>query len=255
MMHKEKSPFDAFSGQQMFIFGIVGGFLVVCTVGFFILLNMFLGGGGEFGDVVKPGKNAALVQPSGGNGAAPAAPTPSGTVEEVDRKSDHIRGNEKAKYTLVEYSDFDCPFCQRFHETMKEVIKDRDDVNWVYRHFPLTSLHRHAEVKAVASECAADQGKFWEFADILFENQGAAPERLADFAKDAGVKDIGEFEKCLSDNKFAGDVTSDSNEARSVGGSGTPHTVLVDEDGNVLTVVRGAQPLENVKSILEQAIK
>lgn len=84
-------------------------------------------------------------------------------------KNDHIMGAKKPKVTLIEYSDFECPFCQRFHPTIKQIAaKYPNDVAVVYRHFPLESIHPNARGYAVASECAGQQGKFWEFADTLF---------------------------------------------------------------------------------------
>lgn len=84
-------------------------------------------------------------------------------------KDDHIMGASKPKVTLIEYSDFECPFCQRFHPTVKQLAaKYPNDVAVVYRHFPLESIHPNARGYAVASECAGAQGKFWEFADTLF---------------------------------------------------------------------------------------
>lgn len=84
--------------------------------------------------------------------------------------SDHIRGAAKAPITLVEYSDFQCPFCKRFHPTMQRIMKDYDgNVSWVYRNFPLSSIHEYAQARAEAAECASEQGKFWEYADALFE--------------------------------------------------------------------------------------
>ena len=85
-------------------------------------------------------------------------------------KDDHIIGAKKPKVTLIEYSDFECPFCQRFHPTTKQLLeKYPNDVALVYRHFPLESIHPNARAYAVASECAGQQGKLWEFADALFK--------------------------------------------------------------------------------------
>ena len=95
-------------------------------------------------------------------------------VREIDN-TDYLRGNPDARYIFVEYSDFDCPFCSRFHQTMKEVINARDDVAWVYRHLPLESLHPNARYVANVAECAGENGDnqndFWSFADAYF-NQG-----------------------------------------------------------------------------------
>lgn len=80
--------------------------------------------------------------------------------------TDHIRGNINAKYTVIEYADFQCPFCAQFHETMNTVMKEAD-VRWVYRHFPIEG-HPFAARAAEAAECAGEQQKFWEYSDALF---------------------------------------------------------------------------------------
>jgi protein-disulfide isomerase len=90
--------------------------------------------------------------------------------------TEHILGNPDASLTIVEYSDLRCPFCARFHDTMNELVRSRDDIKWVYRHYPLDSLHPDARELAIASECVASLGgneKFWQFTDQVFklENQ------------------------------------------------------------------------------------
>ncbi len=92
--------------------------------------------------------------------------------------TDHIRGNQNAPVKIVEFSDFECPYCQAFHETMKQVMAEygeKGQVAWIYRHLPLTSIHRFAMSYAEESECASSIGgsnKFWEYADARFTNQG-----------------------------------------------------------------------------------
>ena len=85
-------------------------------------------------------------------------------------ENEHIRGDKNAKISLIEYSDYECPYCKRFHDTPKQVLEEYEGkVNWVYRHFPL-GFHATATPKAIASECVAELGgndKFWEFSDIL----------------------------------------------------------------------------------------
>lgn len=86
------------------------------------------------------------------------------------QKNEPVRGNEKAKITIVEYSDMECPFCKNFHNTMQQVMAVHEkNVKWVYRHFPLDSLHQQARPEANMAECAAEQGKFWEFTDSVFK--------------------------------------------------------------------------------------
>lgn len=85
--------------------------------------------------------------------------------------ADHVRGAADARITIVEYSDFQCPFCARFHDVLKAVVASEPDVRWVYRHLPLTTVHPMAVPAAEAAECASEQGRFWEFADVLFQEQ------------------------------------------------------------------------------------
>lgn len=85
---------------------------------------------------------------------------------------DHVRGEADARYILIEYSDFECPYCQRFHPTAQQLIDENPDIKWAYRHFPLDSIHPNARELAKASECAAKAGgndAFWEFADVLYQ--------------------------------------------------------------------------------------
>jgi protein-disulfide isomerase len=101
-----------------------------------------------------------------------AQPTPAAPIIAAMRpvdETDHVRGPADAKITIIEYSDLECPFCERFHPTMEQLIKEYpNDVRWVYRHFPL-AIHPGARAKSHAAECAAEQGLFWEFTDTLFK--------------------------------------------------------------------------------------
>ncbi|MBT4516971.1 MAG: thioredoxin domain-containing protein [Candidatus Komeilibacteria bacterium] len=104
-------------------------------------------------------------------GEVSADDNPAINISGYNKDIDWLRGDKDAKITIVEFSDIDCPFCKRFHTTMKQIITDYDgQVNWVYRHFPLTNLHPDATKKAEAAECAGDVGgsdKFWQFVDAL----------------------------------------------------------------------------------------
>ena len=230
------------SNKQAFGLGIVGGVLVLCTIGFFILLGVLLSDGDRDDNVAQ---RPTVVEPSGQG--EPAAPTEI-TVAEVE-SDEHMRGNKKAKITVVEYSDKDCPFCQRFHDTMNEIVeKYGDDVRWVYRHFPLDGLHPNARKKAVASECAAEQGKFWEFSDVNFES-GLAD--VNEIAKRAGVSNMKKFEDCVADNKYAADVEADVTSGAAAGAQGTPYSILIGPDGETIPI-NGAQPFANVEAAIKQ---
>lgn len=149
---------------------------------------------------------------------------------------DHLRGSPDALITFVEYSDFECPFCGRFHEVMKQIIekygKDQT-VAWAYRHFPIEELHTKAWREAMASECAAELGgddAFWKYADLIFENtdgnDGLDLTLLSDFAEQVGV-DREAFNACMESERTRKLVEEDYNEASGpAGGTGTPYTVV-----------------------------
>ncbi len=242
---KNNSIFESLSPGKVFVSGLVIGILVLCTIGFFILLGLYLNSSTPAEASVDSG-NVAVV--------ANQPDTQEVSIGAVDEKNDNIRGDKNAKVTIVEYSDLECPFCKRFHATMLDVMKNFDDnVRWVYRHFPLDSLHSQARAEANASECAGEQGKFWEFIDLINEvtpsNDGLNLAKIPDYAKQVGVKDINKFNECVSSNKYASAVNDDFLDGQSAGVRGTPYSVIIGPNGEMVPV-SGAQPY----SVLEQAI-
>ena len=107
----------------------------------------------------------------------------------VDPEGDHIRGPEDAPVTLVEYGDFECPYCGRAEPVLRELLADfGDELRFVFRHLPLSDVHPRAQLAAEAAEAAAAQGKFWEMHDKLFEHQDAlAPSDLVRYAEELGL--------------------------------------------------------------------
>jgi protein-disulfide isomerase len=174
---------------------------------------------------------------------------------------DHVRGNPNAPIVFVEYSDYDCPFCKQFHETMKQIMEEygaSGKVAWVYRQFPLQQLHPSAPRLAEASECVAKLGgntAFWNFSDLVFESRGVNEQtdmsRLSEFATTAGV-DADAFNTCLESGEVRAQVEEDFNNAIAIGGQGTPHTIVLvgDQQG----VINGAQPYATVKQIVENLL-
>ncbi|HEB13440.1 MAG TPA: DsbA family protein, partial [candidate division CPR3 bacterium] len=161
---------------------------------------------------------------------------------------DHIRGNVNASITIVEYSDFECPYCGRFHPTMIQALSDYpEDVRWVYRHFPLRG-HPQAQPAAEASECVAEQKGdegFWSFVDAMFENQERLGEEFyREVAGEIGVNLV-QFDSCASSSKYANRVNSDYEEGIQSGVTGTPGSFV---NG---VPVKGAVPYEQLKSIIE----
>lgn len=176
---------------------------------------------------------------------------------------EHLRGDPKAPVKIVEFSDLECPFCKRFHETMLEVMAEygkQGKVAWVYRHFPLDSLHPKARKEAEATECAAEVGgneKFWAYMDRLFEitpsNNGLDLIQLPQIAEQVGL-DRKRFERCLgASDKFAPRIEADYQDAVASGGTGTPFSVVLAPDGRRI-VISGAQPYPAVKQIIEAAL-
>ncbi|MFZ2522830.1 MAG: thioredoxin domain-containing protein [Minisyncoccia bacterium] len=172
---------------------------------------------------------------------------------------DHILGNPSAEVIIVEYSDTECPFCKQFHNTLRRVMNDygKDGkVAWVYRHFPIDSLHSKARKEAEATECANDLGgpaKFWEYINLLYDttqsNNSLDLAKLPEFAKAIGL-DVKAFNACLSSGKFAAKVEADYQDAIGAGGQGTPNSIIITKDGTK-TNVPGAQPYESLKSIID----
>ena len=109
-------------------------------------------------------------------------------VVPVDDARDHIRGPEKAPVTVVEYGDFECPYCGLAEPAVRELLSDFGDVRYVWRHLPLTDVHPHAQLAAEAAEAAAKQGEFWGLHDLLLEHQGALTTRdLIGYASSLGL--------------------------------------------------------------------
>jgi Na+/H+ antiporter NhaA len=142
---------------------------------------------------------------------------------EVDPEYDHIRGPDDAPVTLVEYGDFECPYCGMAEGTIRELLSQHgDDVRYVFRHLPLSDVHPSAQLAAEASEAAAAQGKFWEMYDTLLAHQGElTPRDLARYATELGL-DVDRFRNELRTREYASRVSEDVASADESGVSGTP---------------------------------
>jgi len=183
-----------------------------------------------------------------------------GEIRPVD-DTDHVRGNPNAPIVLVEYSDYDCPFCKNFHETMNRVMSaygTDGQVAWVYRHFPLQQLHPSAPVIAQASECVAEIGgndAFWKFTDLVFGERGTNEQtntaRLEEFAVSSGVG-ASAYKGCMESGHTKELVEADLTDAINAGGKGTPYTLVLV--GGQQGVISGAQPYETVSKILDTLI-
>lgn len=240
--------------KTSFMLGLASGIAIISTVGFLV----FLGGYAkkEFG-ADKPADNefADVVD----NNDQPSEPTdepadePADTGKPVDVKvasTDHIRGDKNAPITIVEFSDIQCPFCSRFHDTMNEVMKNYPDkVRWVFKHFPLDSIHPYARKAAEATECAGEQNKFWEYTDKLYANQDKLNnEYFATAAKEVGL-DSKKFDSCLSSGKMADKVDADFKYGQTLGVRGTPGSFINGKS------IPGAVPFSQVESMIKAELQ
>jgi len=159
-------------------------------------------------------------------------------------------GPESAPVTVVEFSDFQCPYCARAAPVVKQLHERYpDSVRIVYRHFPLDSVHPQARPAAEASLCAADQDRFWEYHDVLFENARQLGEAdLIRYAEELGL-DMADFRTCLKEGRHARQVERDLEAGRRAGVTGTPSFFV---NGRMLG---GAQPLEAFVRIIESELE
>jgi protein-disulfide isomerase len=140
----------------------------------------------------------------------------------VDEHYDHIRGPEKSPVTVVEYGDFECPYCGEAEPVIRALLADYGDVRYVWRHLPLTDVHPHAQLAAEGSEAAAKQDRFWEMHDLLLAHQGALTAKdLVSYARDLGL-DTDRFAAALRRHAGSAKVASDVDSADLSGVGGTP---------------------------------
>lgn len=194
---------------------------------------------------------------------AQAARSRADKMPPADPERDHIYGSPEARVSLVEYSDFECPFCKRFHPTAKALVDaSGGQVNWVYRHFPLAFHNPMAQREAEASECAAELGgndAFWRFADTLYERtasngKGIPGGDLGALAAEIGL-DRAAFEACLDSGRHAERVQADYKEGIALGISGTPGNLLRDNETGKVLVRAGALPLARLQASVDELVK
>ena len=215
---------------------ILAGILVAVAI-------VFSGSGGKIAD--NDGNN----QPTGS--------TNEGRLELVQmQEDDHVLGNRDAKIYVLEFSDTECPFCKKFHDTMNQIVEEYNgEVAWVYRHFPLDTLHSKARKESEALECANELGGndgFWAYTNRLYEitpsNDGLALSALPEIAEYVGLNRTS-FEACLNSGKYAEEVQKDFDNAVALGGRGTPHSLIIY--GDEIVPINGAQPFTTVKGSID----
>lgn len=179
----------------------------------------------------------------------------------ISLDNDPIRGDPNAPITIIEFSDFQCPFCARFHvQTLPLLLEEYIDagkVNLVYRDFPIQSIHPNALPAAVAAECANEQGKYWEYHDTLFEKQSAwsgldssgAVSTFSQYATDVGLEQQ-QFDSCLGSGKYLEEVQGDLSDGRDYDITGTPG-FFIGNDQIGFVKINGAQPFDSFQRIID----
>ncbi|MCA0454033.1 MAG: DsbA family protein [Chloroflexi bacterium] len=221
--------------RTTFNYVVIG--IVCLSVGIFLgatLLNPMRGNDLTFQNIRSAVEDVVTNSALSGQAAAQKL----GQPINVSVDDDPSWGSEDAPVTIVEFSDFQCPFCGRFHrETYDQLRKDYEGkIRFVYRDFPIVSLHPNAEISAEAADCANEQGKYWEYHDLLLNNQDKSTgSDLSAFASQLGL-DMTVFNQCMNTRRYQQEVAKDVLDANSYGVTGTPTFFI---NGQPLV---GAQP-------------
>ena len=230
-------------------------FILGIAVGF-----VFWGRAGSSAPAPAAAANPAPVGPvSAANQAeantAAQPPSASGEEEPIPRfdipvDDDPILGPDDAPITIIEFSDYECPYCRKFHvETFNQLIEAYpDQVRFVYRDFPLSTIHSNAIAASEAANCAHEQGVFWEYHDLLFSmQQGLSKDAYLAYAEQLNL-DMTEFESCIDSRRYEDEVASDYDFAARLGIRSTPTFFI-----NGLPLV-GAQPFEVFKQVIDKEL-
>ena len=236
----------------------IAGSIIIAAI---IIAASIIYSGSQLGKNISGGSSIVYGQQT-----APTAQTgqPQAPVNVADRDNEPVLGNKDAKVTIVEFADFQCPFCKSFFQQSFNDIKtkyiDTGKVKYVFRHFPLTNIHVNAEIAGVAAECANNQGKFWQYHDLLYTNGQADGTNLdkaslekyaSSLGLNSGTLGLGKnkFNQCLENNSTLAIVQADQQEGVKAGITGTPSFFI-----NGKSIV-GAQPTAVFEQAIEAALK
>lgn len=209
-------------------------------------------------------KDLAEIKKQVKNGARAAPAKAAFREQEISIGDSPVIGEANATVTLIEFSDYQCPFCARhFRDVMPQIVKDYVDtgkVKYVMFENPITSLHRNAYDASLAALCAKDQGKYWEMHDVMFANQKKlSVDSLKSFAASIGLNSP-EFDTCLDSKKYEKQIDSDLSTAAKLSVRGTPGFVLGltdSKDPNKVKAsvyIKGAQRFDRFKADIEQLL-
>ncbi len=167
----------------------------------------------------------------------------------VDPAGRPARGSESAPVTMIEFSDFQCPYCANLSKTLHQVLDDfGKDVRLVYRQFPLSQIHPNAQLAAEASLCAAEQGHFWEMHDLMFKDQKQLTEEYLKADAARLNLDAEGFNQCLNSHRYVANIREDVREGSSLGVSGTPAIFI---NGRMLS---GAQSYDEIAKVIREEL-
>lgn len=178
----------------------------------------------------------------------------------IDTEADPVMGDEDAKLVMIEFSDYQCPFCKRHTTTVWPEIKkqyvDTGKMKFVFHDFPLSRIHKEAALAAQAASCAGDQDRYWDMHDRLFEHPKAI-KPVAGHAEAIGLE-MESFNDCISSEKYAAEVEADTEQALELGVRSTPTFIfaVTGDNGEILgtRLVRGAQPFEKFKEEIDKLL-
>ena len=217
----------------------------IVAAGALIAVALFFG--------LSPQQGGGAVAAGGHNDGGGFEPRTAPSALREISDDDHIRGNPNAPVSVIEFSDFECPFCARLHPPLSRLVDENDDVNWIYRHFPLSTIHSRALASSHASECVAALGgndAFWEFADTIFGDQNSLGTALyEETATRVGIP-LEDFRSCTKGQDHRKDIQDDLREVQQVGGQGTPHAIVVNNRGEALPF-SGALDYDTVLGIVD----
>ncbi len=248
-MPKPKTFFETISPKASFLLGVVTAVALFSLVGLISLSSVLISNSDE---TVATNTNTSNSNSAANTNAA----ADTGILTSIS--PDSIRYTKgSGDYTFIEYTDLECPFCKTFHETLNAIAPEYDGkVAFTLKHFPL-NIHSKAKREAGAAECAGKQGKFFEYIDKVFEvtpsNNKLEDSQLFTIADELGL-DATAFENCIENKEYEDAVTADAQEAMGTGGSGTPHSVLIDSSGTIITRFKGALPESQMRDAFAELI-